>query len=370
MAKEEKVVATDEQKLATIDEKIGKGEELTPEEQALLGDEPGPDGDIEVVKDNEYDEDPEASDAPKKDEDTPDEGDDEGKDEPTDKAKESDETATDAEKESKDKVEAELAKPDDAQDLSKFNENETALYWELKRERRSRQKAESERDLLRLDKAREAKKTEEAKETPDEIEDMLKDRDDDDFLSIAETKKLLASLKKAPAQQEQAQDQGDPIRQGYIKMCDDTARATLTDYDDVMECTEIMESNPIYKVEIAKAVQEGKNPAIVAYHLIKGDPDFPKTLPIAQARIAARGDKPKAAAKPKVDPEKAKKAKEAEAKIEKNQTKVKTSGHYGSGTPDGGSGELTEQEVLDMSDAEFAALPKKTRDSLLKKFGV
>ena len=365
---EEKVEMKD---LETIEDKIGKGEELTPEEQTTLGKADAPVGDIETP--NEETE--ETDDAEKKSDKAPEkeEGEEKPKDEPADKAKESDDPAKDddaeVEEEGKQKVEEELEKPEGKQDLAKFNKNETALYWDLKRERRGRQKAEAERDLLRFDKAKDQKKVEPAKEEEEE-EDMFADRDDDDFLSVAEAKKLVQSMKKAPAlPAQQGEPQVDPVRLGYVKMCDDKARETFDDYNEVMECgQELLDNSVVYQVEVARAVQQGLNPAVVAYNLIKGDPDFPKTLPIAQARLAARGDKPEKKETPKVDPTKAKKAKETEKKIETNQNKVKTSGHF-SGGAEGGTDEFTEEQFLNMTDADFAALPKKTRDNILVKYG-
>ena len=362
--------------LESIQDKIDKGEELSPEEQALLGKEDAPEGDQEVTPE-ETDESKETSDAEKKDDDAEkEEGEDKDKEtKPADEAKKESDAAQkdDAEitEEVKQKVADELDKPEEKQDLSKFNKNETALYWDLKRERRSRQKAEAERDLLRFEKAKDQKPEEKAKEDKD---DLFEGKEDDEFLSVAEAKKLVEKLQASSKQQPGDQIQQDPIQRHYIKICDERAREIYDDYEEVLECgKELLDNTPVYQMEIAKSVYAGKNPAIVAYHLIKGDPDFPKVLPIAQARIAAAGKKPSkkepAKKEDKVDPAKAKKAKETEDKIEKNTNKVKTSGHF-SGGGESATGEFTEDQVLNMSDAEFAALPKKTRDSFLTKFGV
>jgi hypothetical protein len=262
-----------------------------------------------------------------------------------------------------DKVYKELDKPEGQEDLTAFSKNEKGLFWEMKRERRARQKAEEERDTLRFEKIkRENTPKEEVKEPVIEVAD-------DDFVSGKQLKEILKNQKpkEAPAPSPMS-----GMQQRYMAMCDTVARGQYDDYDEVIEAAnDILQANPDYQKQLVNAFQKGDNPALVAYHLVKGDPNFNKVLPLAKARIEARFPKkvaPKEEAKKEEKPEaKVDEAKEKEKKIEENSNKAKTSGNFGGG--EGGEPGLTLQDIHDMSDAEFRKLPKAKRDAILKKYG-
>ena len=269
-----------------------------------------------------------------------------------------------------DKVYKELDKPEGQEDLSAFSKNEKGLFWEMKRERRARQKAEEERDVLRFDKI---KRENAPKEEPKEP--VMPDIGDDDFVSGKQLKEIVKNLKAPKVPEAPAQNPMSGMQQRYMAMCDQVARGQYDDYDEVIEAAnDILQANPDYTKQLVNAFQKGDNPALVAYHLAKGDPSFDKAITAARIRIDARTPKkkepPKEEAKKEEKPEapKVDEAKEKEKKIEENSNKAKTSGSFGGGEGGEGAG-MTLQDVMDMSDADFAKLPKAKREALLKKYG-
>lgn len=260
-----------------------------------------------------------------------------------------------------DKVYKELDKPEGQEDLSAFSKNEKGLFWEMKRERRARQKAEEERDVLRLKELRrEQAPKDEVKETAIEI-------GDDDFVSGKQLKEILKTQKKETP----APNPMTGMQQKYMAMCDEVARAKYDDYDEVIEAAnDVIQANPEYVKQLVDAFQRGDNPALIAYHLVKGDEGFEKALKSARIRIEARTPKkkepPKEEAK-KEEPQAKEEAREKEKKIEENLNKAKTSGNTGGG--EGGEPGLTLQDIYEMSDRDFAKLPKAKREAILKKYG-
>jgi hypothetical protein len=165
-------------------------------------------------------------------------------------------------------------------------------------------------------------------------------------------------------------DPNDPLVSSTLMAHDEIARRDLgADYDEVVECTtEIISNNPVYLEKIYHALLKGENVAKLTYELIKGDPAFTKTLPIAQARLKASG-KVKAEEKPKEEApakEASAEAKAAQEALESNKNKKQTSAHVeGSDKPATFDG-YTLQQLNDMSDKEFAKVPKKIREAFLK----
>lgn len=280
------------------------------------------------------------------------------------KAKEEDEGKVD-----RTKVETELAKPDTEVSLDGFNKREQGLFWDLRRERKGRQKAEEERDTLKFHELKrkaneEAKKDKKDKDSEkDEVDKIFEGKEDDDYLTVAESKALLKTVRETG--KGKTSDSEEYARTAYLKQCDEGAREKFKsagDYDEVIELTQdIVAKSEAYQKQISEAIGKGENVAVLIYNLIKGDPEFERLLPVARARLKAKG-KDKKEDKTKVD------SKEIEDKIEANKKKTKTSGNAGGGEDTSG-GEEDLQMYANMSDAEFAALPKAKRDAVLKKLG-
>lgn len=272
-----------------------------------------------------------------------------------------------------DKLEREIAKPDGKEDLKEFTPREKAYFYRMRRDRKLRQKAESERDTALFNAARK-------KETPakEEVEtDPLKGKDDDDIITVKDVKEILKKPKvedpeslKKPAQN---------LQLNYLKMCEKEARQTHADFDAVIELSDdLIVGNAEALQEVSERTQAGENPAIVMYELIKSHKDFETLFPAAEIKIKARQ---KAAEKPAAEtpvkkeevktPETAKKeqeAKIAEKALEDNVGRTKTTAHISSreGKP---AEELSIDEITSMSDLEFAKLPRHVRSKYLKAYG-
>ena len=275
------------------------------------------------------------------------------------------------------RLERELAKPDDQEDLNDFSTREKAYYRQMRLDRKNRQKAESERDASKLNELRMKRELDEAKkskvEEVDPIEE-LKKKDPTDYMTVAEVTALVDKVAaKKEAKEEAAAEEKpavDPRQLRYLKMCEKEARDTHPeDFDTVMAMVDdIISNNQNHLTELAKTMVAGENPALKAYELIKADPEFAKLLPVAQTKIEARktaAKKPeeKAPQKSAEESAKEKRAKEAEEALEKNKTKTKTTGHVEAAGDTGD--EPSWDEISKMSDREFAKLPRKTRQKYL-----
>jgi hypothetical protein len=268
------------------------------------------------------------------------------------------------------KIEEQLQQEEGKVDLTGLSKREQAYYWRMRKEQKRASQAEADRDAA-LFKLSKIKKEDLPAEEPKEVEeDPFKDRDDSDFITVAELKKLRAkAIKNIPA--------GPgfldlPLVQSFIKSCDEKAAAEKSDYAEVMELTvEIINTNPAYQKEVADALIKGDNPALKIYELIKADPEYAKLLPAAQTRVLARKGK-KSDEKPKEKtPEELNKEKVALAaqdKMDKNNQKEKTSGHAEGKDKIEGT-DLTIEQISKMGDAEFSKLPKKVRQKYLELYG-
>lgn len=269
-------------------------------------------------------------------------------------------------------------KTDDQVDIAKadFTPREKAYFWQMRRDRKAKQQAEADRDAAKFELSK--VKKEKPVEKPAEEEDPFKGKEEGDFLTVADVKKILAKSQKP--KEEAVKMDGSfitlPAVQTFLKGCDLIAAREHEDYAEVMELTEeIINVNPDYQRKVADAFAKGDNPALKIYELIKGDPAFSKLLPAAQTRVAARKAK-KTDEAPKDEP-KAKSAEEikkeedarrAEEALLANKDKPKTSGHAEGKDKIEGS-DLTIEQIAAMSDREFAKLPKKTREKYLTLYG-
>jgi hypothetical protein len=284
------------------------------------------------------------------------------------------------------KLNRELEKPDANVDVKDFTPKEKGYFWEMRRERKARQKAEEELSMLKFNKIKDdtAKKLAEDKKVEDV--DPFADRDENEPITIADAKKMMADRKKPQVTPETPQlfgvDIGSPAMQSYFKMCDKEARDEYgSDYDEVMECaSDILIKNPTYQRQVGEGIMKGENTAKTIYNLMKGDPEFTKTLPIARARLRARGvktseDTASADTKGNEQPPAPKKALDAQKKLEESKDKPKTSAHAGGEEADNsksytdGKKSFTTDELLALSDFQFARVPKKIREQFMSDMG-
>jgi hypothetical protein len=386
--------------LKAIEEKLARGEELTKEETREVmsapnldgsGNKPGKDNDDDDIEyedidgDKDSDKDKKAADKKADDASVGDKGKEgappakkEGeaaKAEP-DKAKPEEKKSEEVVETLKDKLERELGKPDNQEDLSDFSVREKGLFYAMKSERKKRQSAEADLDAFKFKSIKDQRQKEElAKVEQDsekildsEVDKLFEGKDGEDFVNIGELKKALKPLlKKAAVPKEVALDPGNKY---YTRMVETNARdiiearrikdSTLPDYDKVMSLgPDIVEGNEDYGKQIAKAVEENRNPALLIYDLIRKDPRFSVLFGIPEKKE----EKP-----PEKAPEKTP-DKETLDKINKNDDKVKTSGAHGGGG--GGKDDMegyTAQQLSEMTPSQFRQVPKHIREKFLKDF--
>lgn len=293
-----------------------------------------------------------------------------------------------------DKIERELAKPEGQENLEGLTKREKGYFWQMRRDRKARQQAEAERDaaLFNLAKAKKDKPKEEDEEKEEDPLADLKKKNPEDYLTTAEVIALLEKTNKQQKKKKEKEDaaapaakpEQDKLTQKFLKLCDDEARRTHPqDYDAVVELTdEIITSNPNHLVKIQQAIVRGDNPALVAYDIIKSDPEFSKLITVAQARVKARQPNPaekpaanadKETAKTAEQLQKEKEAEKAQDALERNGQKTKTTAHAGgdgsgadeSGLIDG----YAVNDIIKMSALKFSKLPKETRKKFLELYG-
>ena len=363
-----------------IEDKLNKEgiDSLTDEEIKIVMSQPNPE-DSNVVNQEEVEEafkgveleddngiiiEDEDKDKDKEEDKSKDKKEDEKKSEPSkDKKDEKTPTKDEATIEGMDKINVELLKPEGSEDLSKLTPAEKGLFWELRRTRKRAQEAEKERDLLRLEKAKEIAKQEEEADKKGEEDDT----DDDEFVTMGKIKKLLSSTAATKTETTETTF----YRQTALKLFSEQAAAKYDDYSLVISLhDEIVKDNPEYQKEIAQAFRDGENPAVKMYNLIKTDPKFEKLKPVAEARVNATKDK--AGKKDQESEEekqrKIKEAKEAEDKLKENKDKPKTSAHHSGADTEGKV--ITAADLFNMSDSDFAKLSKEKREKILRKYGV
>lgn len=366
-----------------VNEKLEKGEALTKEEeQIFLASEPAVEGYVkaEVIPAEQVEDKEETAESVEKEAETAG-ADDKPKEPAVVKPKEE---AAAGKEDLMVRLERELGKDEGKEDLKDFNDREKAYFHQMRRDRKARQKAESDRDaaLFREDKLKKdaAKPKEEAK--PDHLE-ALKKKDPTEYLTVAEAMKMLEDTAAAKVAQgkpkEEEQPKVDPRQMRYLNMCEKEAReAHPEDFDAVMGLTsDIIESNPEHLKKVAISLVAGENPALKAYELIKADPEFAKLLPAAQIKIEARkapAKKPdekkdgpaSGVAKSAEETKKEKDALAAQKKLEDNAKKTKTTASVESAADTTSEGPSFD-DIAAMTDREFARLPKKTREKYLKQ---
>ena len=275
------------------------------------------------------------------------------------------------------KLERELAKPEGKEDLKGWSDREKAYFHQMRRDRKSRQKAEADLDIERREKLRLKKEVEAKPKQEEDPLSELKKKNPTDYMTVAEVVALTEKLnKKEDKKTEEVIDRNvDPKQMRYLKMCEKEARETHPeDFDAVMELTEdIINNNPQHLTEVAKALYAGENPALREYELIKADPEFADLFVVAKTKIEAKQTKKDPKEEIKKDPpkkteadvEKEKKATEAQEALEKNKSKPKTTGSIDSSSDT--DDEPSFDALSKLSDREFAKLPKKVRARYLRQ---
>lgn len=281
------------------------------------------------------------------------------------------------------KLERELAKPTGQEDLKTFTDREKAYFYQMRRDRTNRQKAEQELAAALFRETQLKKQAPPAAEPNKKAEllDKLKKKDPTDFLTVHEVLALMEEGTKPAAEptptRQDAPRGVDPVQMRYLQLCEKEARnAHSEDFDAVMELADELINNDSQRlVEVAKAAASGENPAEKIYSLIKEHPEFGNLFAAAQVRAQAKqtpkSEAPKPATAPAKTPEQIEqeaKAKKAQADLERNAGKPRTTGHVGANS-DRPAGELSAESISQLSDREFAKLPKHVRDNYLKMYG-
>jgi len=184
------------------------------------------------------------------------------------------------------KEEIDLNQDLDDATIQKLTRREKAYYYEMKKERKKRQEIEAERDYLatqlKYNKPPE-KKEESTKEEEVDLGDLLKDKEDDDFVAVGEVKKLIPTLikkevsktieeiekKKSEEQKKIIQQQSEQERR--ITELEEEFKKTHDDYEDMLNiAAKAMKDFPSLSLEVFNATQDPKgNPVEVVYNIGK-----------------------------------------------------------------------------------------------------
>lgn len=355
--------------IQALEEKIDKGETLTPEEEKLLEGAPTPepeeiDPEKVIIKDEKDEKEKKTS----KTSVTPDE-----KDAEAAKAKEKEAAETAAkEAERKKEIEADAEKPIDQVDIEKYTPRERGLFFEARKERKKRQDVELERDTLKFQRAKDDAKAlvereraeAEARAKEEAENDPFKGMEDDDLLTAGQLKKLLATRKQTETGKESPELQKERLRAVNLQSEVWIMRAQSKIPDAVEICNVggpllDLENDKVARAEVEDAVAKGGNPVIATVNYIKAHPKWPEIEAKLKAKTVLTEDEKKKAEADKTNKERAE-------RIEANKKKPVTTGS-GGGAP--ASGEYSIQEILDMPDAEYQKLPKAQREKILETLG-
>ena len=341
--------------LEKIEEKLDKGEALSPEEEKLID---GPaDAPEEIDPETIVLKKEEKSSKPA---DTPAEKDAKA---PEAKEKEGADTAT-QEAERKKVIEEAAEKPLDEVDIKDYSPTERALFFELRKERRKRQESQAETDTLKFQRAKEEAKAQleaeraaaEAKAKEEAEHDPFQGLEDDDLLTAGQIKKILAGKKESskPVPEADQRFQKLQMENWVLK-----ARDKAPDLQIVLPYADtLLINDEEAKAEVADVHRRGGNVVLATYNLIKSHPKWPEI----EAKIKADGGSTE---QQKKATEEARTNKERAERIEANKKKPVTTGSGGGAAA---SGDYSIQELLEMPEHQFAKLPKSQRDRILETF--
>lgn len=251
----------------------------------------------------------------------------------------------------KTETEEELSPEKENEIVRDFNANEKKLYWERKKERVKRQEAQREKELTAIQLAAakreiELLKTGQPKSVEDsqEAKEQEVDEDDERIMTVGEFKRMQKS-KADEAEKVNAQAQSIIKR---VEVQEVEAKAKYADYDEVTKlAAEMIKTNKSYARVLAQAANDpDENVAEVAYNIGRLHPNYGKT----------------AKAEPKAE---TKQIDRAIKNSEKRTTSASVSG--GGGKSSVAEGDLTVEDVANMSAIQYGKLSKETRDRILRE---
>jgi hypothetical protein len=231
-----------------------------------------------------------------------------------------------------------------------FNANEKKLYWERKKERIKRQEAQREKELtaIQLSAAKreiELLKTSKPKSVEDsDTEEQQVDEDDERIMTVGEFKRM-QKAKAEEAEKTNAQAQSIIKR---VEVQEVEAKAKYADYDAVtLLAAEMIKTNPAYRRVLTEAANDpNENVAEVAYNIGRLHPKYGKT----------------AQAEPKAE------TKQIDRAIKNSQKRVTSASVSGGGGNSAVTeGDLSVEDVAQMSPIEYGKLSKETRDRILRE---
>ena len=364
-------------KLEEVQEKASKGEELTPEEQKAVmefGDDGAP-----PVEDDKGDDDG----APAGDKKPEDKKPVEPPAKKTDPDKAPDPNTDPAFKAI---LETELAKPPGSENLKEFTPKEKAYFYEMRTTRRRMQAAESRTKELEFELLQERLAKKKEREAADgeggkkkeaaepSVDDFFKGKEEDDVVTVAEIKKVLAQAKPKAGENGKAAlpvEAKNLIRDltfqiGLLGLKSEG----ISDAEEVLRYTDELLDPDVENSDYAKAAvdtvtEAGRNGTPgsyvkVIYNLIKGHPRWGEIEAKLSAKKAASTGKT-----PEKNPTEEEKRRRAE-RLEENLDKARGNGGAGGGgdTPDG---ELTDEELAQISVADWGKLKSDVREKYLKR---
>lgn len=254
---------------------------------------------------------------------------------------------------------------------NKFTEKEKGLYQALKKERASRQQIEAELQYLRLQQKYAPKPAEPEEEAapeaePDPVDEALKDRTDEDILTVADVKKLMRAQaakvekiesKKSDEQAKRAVELKELAEK--VSAAEDKLRPALKGYDEAVHYARVlMDAHPGLKGDFNAIVRRDGAEAAAkwAYNLGKSHREFGTGKFVSQdPKAKARADAKKA-----ID----------------NSEKSKTSAGAGPGRKSPLN--VSHQEMMDMEpedlartlaslpESEYSKIPKAIRTRALQ----
>jgi hypothetical protein len=192
---------------------------------------------------------------------------------------------------------------------------------------------------------------------------IFEGKEDDDLLTVGEAKKVMEAANRQPASMD------EPMKKQIVGMQFQLNLMKIEKkYPDAPQVIglldELLDNDEPYskmaQEEVSAAFQRGGNFVQVAYNFIKGHPKYPEYEARFKGSSGSNADS--SAAK---DPDLEEK-KERAKKLEENQLKAKTTGGAGGGESRRAD-EYSEQELRDMTPAQWKKLPEKTRRKLLEE---
>lgn len=369
---------------AAVIEKVQKGEKLNDQERELFKGIPqgGIPGITAPVPAKEEAPEDDIEDGPADNEDEQDPGkaakEDEGEEEAGEEGSEGEEEAPEAGKAKKEakpgeitedrkqEILAEANKPDHLVNLGrlKMTPIELGLYWDLRKARKRNDKLQEENETLRIEKiVKSLKEKEEPAKKEGEEEDPLAGKDDEDVLTVADVRKLLAkTAKKEEPKGDAPLRSNEQIRLEKIEADNKLRAQGIEDFNDVVDFAgQVLGKDEEAIAILRDTAKSGGNVAEKTYWLIKGHPAWPEVEKVINEEKGRKGKKEE----PKKEPPKTNV--ERAERIEKNDKKIKTTG-TGSATTDR-SKEYTHSEIAAMTADDIRRLPKETRQAILRKYG-